>query len=356
MSVKKINGRWHVRWTDELGLDHKKVMPDGATKEEALAFLRDVQVRVARVRAGLEVRERNPERLTLAQAATRYIEGRDYRLASTVRRHIIETPLGKLQLEHVTPARIKAHLDALAPVPRETQRTPAKLSPQTRNHVRKHLLQVFEHARARGWWSGENPVRSVAQYDVPRRQLVTLTADELGRVLAAADPPWRGIIACGAMGLRKGEIWGLDVDDVDLRRRELHVRRSHSRSTTKTGQERIVPIHPALLGAVQESVLLAKGRTCVLFPGARGGRRDERSGCARELATALKRAGVRRHLRFHDLRHTAATLLLQAGVPVAHVGRILGHSSIQMTADTYGHLQTEDLHAAMARVPLRVRK
>jgi integrase len=59
---------------------------------------------------------------------------------------------------------------------------------------------------------------------------------------------------------------------------------------------------------------------------------------------------IARPFRFHDLRHTCATLLLKAGVPVQHVQRILRHASITITVGTYGHLLTEDLRSAVEKL------
>ena len=57
-------------------------------------------------------------------------------------------------------------------------------------------------------------------------------------------------------------------------------------------------------------------------------------------------------MRFHDLRHTTATLLLRAGVPGQHVQGILRHSDIKLTVDTYGHMLAEDLRPALT-IPRR---
>src|SRR5690606_12921553 len=60
---------------------------------------------------------------------------------------------------------------------------------------------------------------------------------------------------------------------------------------------------------------------------------------------ALRAAGLPR-FRFHDLRHSAATFLIAAGIPLKHVSDVLGHSTIAITADTYGHLLDESNRAA----------
>ncbi|NTU79276.1 MAG: site-specific integrase [Chloroflexales bacterium] len=67
----------------------------------------------------------------------------------------------------------------------------------------------------------------------------------------------------------------------------------------------------------------------------------------RHFKAALQRAKLPASVRFHDLRHTAATLMIAAGVPLKTVSDILGHSSIQMTADTYGYTFEEDKQRAL---------
>ena len=86
---------------------------------------------------------------------------------------------------------------------------------------------------------------------------------------------------------------------------------------------------------------------CWLFPSATGKPVDEpliRDAPAR----ALKAAGIRRQLRIHSLRHTYASLALQRGVPLLTVSRQLGHSSIAITADVYGHLAPDATKEAAA--------
>lgn len=350
MGIKKIAGnRWQVRWTDETGRDHKKVMPEGSTKEQAESFLRDTLVRVDRIKHGLEVRDRNPDRLTVRDLAKRYMHNRDDRLQSAIKCHVIETPLADVPLDKVTPARIVAHLENLQPTAMSKRKT---LSPTTRNHIRKHLVQMFEYAKARGWFVGDNPARATKQLRVRRNPIESLTGAEAMRLVVAVDQPWRGIFAVALHGLRKGEIWGLNVEDVDVKARVIHVRRSHDKPLTKNSRERVVPIHPALLGAITEARDLAEGRGGPLFPGHEGKRRNERAAMEVPLKRALRLAKIKRHVRFHDLRHTAATLLLRSGAGLAQVQRILGHSSIQVTVDLYGHLVTDDLQDAMRRVDL----
>jgi integrase len=83
---------------------------------------------------------------------------------------------------------------------------------------------------------------------------------------------------------------------------------------------------------------LSKGEPVrnLMFPSEKGTFRDP-SHVVRDLRTVLKKAGLR-HIRFHDLRHTYASLLLQNRESPVYVNEQLGHHSIQITVDTYGHL------------------
>jgi len=83
---------------------------------------------------------------------------------------------------------------------------------------------------------------------------------------------------------------------------------------------------------------LSKGEPLgnLMFPSEKGTFRDP-SHVVRDLRTVLKKAGLRR-IRFHDLRHTYASLLLQNRESPVYVKEQLGHHSIQITVDTYGHL------------------
>ncbi len=65
---------------------------------------------------------------------------------------------------------------------------------------------------------------------------------------------------------------------------------------------------------------------------------------------------IPRPMRFHDVRHTTATLLLKAGVPIQHVQRILRHANVRTTVDTYGHLANEDLRAPLELLPAPTEK
>ena len=85
----------------------------------------------------------------------------------------------------------------------------------------------------------------------------------------------------------------------------------------------------------------AKGKASILdefvFPSPEGSVLDPDNLVTRYFLPAIEHAGLRR-IRFHDLRHTFGSLLIQGGASVAYVKEQMGHSSVQVTVDTYGHL------------------
>ena len=149
-----------------------------------------------------------------------------------------------------------------------------------------------------------------------------------------------------ATGLRRGELLGLKWQDVDLDSGVIHVRRQVGRIDGKV-QEAPLKTKNAYrnisIGADAISILREKkkqdgGRSEYVFPSPTGGPMSPDS-VPKMLHRVLERAGLP-ELRFHDLRHTFATLALQNGVDIKTVSGMLGHFSAGFTLDTYAHVTT----------------
>jgi integrase len=175
--------------------------------------------------------------------------------------------------------------------------------------------------------------------------------------------------------MRSGELAGLQWGDVDFNGKFLIVRRNFTRGRiekTKTDQIRRVDISDALLHELQalkrkrRAEYFAKGKNEIpewVFLGNGRLKKDGKDGERNEgqrlemynvknryFLKTLEKAGLRR-IRFHDLRHTFASLLIQNGESLAYVKDQLGHSSIKMTVDVYGHLVPGANRAAVNRLP-----
>jgi integrase len=149
-------------------------------------------------------------------------------------------------------------------------------------------------------------------------------------------------------GLRRGEIFALHWEDIDLKRAFLTVRYTVFRGrlvTPKNGKERVVPLTPRLVEALKARLAdMGKGAILV-FPGADGEITTHQDHVDRPLKGALKKAELR-ELRFHDLRHAFASQLVTAGRNIKEVQELLGHQSIQMTM-RYAHLAPGKMREAV---------
>jgi integrase len=137
-------------------------------------------------------------------------------------------------------------------------------------------------------------------------------------------------------GLRRGEALGLRWTDVDLDRRLITVRRSYD-GQTKTSKHRTVPIPGQLASILREYRLADPWKCDLVFPNGEGKLYSPNSKLEDALHAALGRIG-HKVIRVHDLRHVFASHFVMAGGDIFTLQRILGHSTPQLTSDTYAHL------------------
>jgi integrase len=181
--------------------------------------------------------------------------------------------------------------------------------------------------------------------------------EDVGRLLAAlreiseeSRRPWLypffSLLAY--TGLRRGEALGLRWSDVDLERRMITVRRSYG-GQTKSSKHRTVPM-PSVLVAILRAARASdpwKGELC--FPNESGEMYSPNSKVEVFFERALARCGLRR-IRVHDLRHVFASHFVMAGGDIFTLQRILGHSTPQLTSDTYAHLSPRHLAGEAERI------
>lgn len=142
-------------------------------------------------------------------------------------------------------------------------------------------------------------------------------------------------------GLRRGELFNLTWDDVDLDRAMLTVRGGGA----KSGQTRHVPLNTEAAAVLRDWQATTGAKAGYVFPGKEGGRLDN---IATAWRAAVAAAGIE-GFRFHDLRHTFASKLVMAGVDLNTVRELLGHGDLQMTL-RYAHLAPEHKAEAVNRL------
>ena len=147
-------------------------------------------------------------------------------------------------------------------------------------------------------------------------------------------------------GLRRGKLLGLKWEDIDLERSNLRVKRQIARVNGEVAEAPLKTKNAyRTLPLSADAIDVLKMQKCKIgnsewvFPSPTGGPMSPDS-VLHMLQRVLKRAGLPR-IRFHDLRHTFATMALQNGVDVKTVSSMLGHYSAGFTLDTYAHVTTD---------------
>lgn len=344
-------------WAAELFLGYG---PDG--KKRVLRWYgktrAEVQEKLHRAlaerQAGLLV---DPENVSVEQFLTRWLEDsvrlstrpRTYECyALNVRKHIVPA-LGKLPLRKLAPV----HLQQLY-----ARKLEEGLSPRTVQLIHTILHRALGQA-AKWGLVPRNGADLVDRPKAARKEMRTLTAEQVRTLLKAAkeDRLYALYVLAVTTGMRQGELLGLRWEDVDLERSRLHVRCQLSwpagqgprlvEPKSATGR-RTIELPPLAVAALKEhrrrqaEERLRAGSEWrnewgLVFTTVLGTPIHPANLVHYSFYRLLAKAGLPR-IRFHDLRHTCATLLLEAGEHPKVVQEMLGHSSIQLTLDTYSHV------------------
>jgi integrase len=337
---------WVVDYTDQQGDRHLKTFE---RKKEADDYRASVKVDV---RAGTHVAP--SKSVTVAVAAERWLsraeaEGLERATIQVYRQHAnlhILPRIGKVKLANLTPTKIEAFRDDLL----------ANLSRPMARKVWvsfKSLLKVAKYAHVAAGVSIKG--RKRGEYKLEQGRDFPTPSEVRRLIEAAAGTKWRTLILTAALcGLRASELRGLRWVDVDLGASELNVRQRADRFNAigqpKTASSvRTVPLAPELLSALKVWKLACpKGEAGLVFPTGTG-RPELHSNIRRGVRPIVAAAGLvhkngKPKYGLHALRHFFASWCINRKVdggrelPAKVVQALLGHSSIVMTLDRYGHL------------------
>ncbi len=303
------------------------------------------------------------------------------------RRHIRHMqPLAHLREGELTKGAIEDLFgDLLAPL--------GPLGAATINKVRSTGRLIIRDAQGNGLWHGLNPFELVDRLRQVRPIWPTLALEEVRLVLPRLREDRRRLCKTVLLvGLRPGEALGLRKVDVDLKAKVLKVRRSHGRNQTKTGKEREFPIPDDLVEDLRDAMGSSPGE--YVFPKPDGSRQRADTKLAKILRTAIKAAGIvtgykyrcrkqscsfdgllqraskeevacpecaqpmvaagiPKHLRFYDLRHSSSTLHRKAKCDPLVVREMMGHASKNQTDETYTHLDEEYRRVELNKLKLQ---
>lgn len=345
---------WQARYPDPED-PSKRIMKTFRTRREAEEYLAEQRLSV---RDGTHVDPRRADRpfseLVEAWRAARYMrlqpKTRD-RYDQVVRKYLLPT-FGHQPTSAITKEAVTRYFAKLA----------KQTSPGTVRKVHTVMSSIFT-AAVRQEIVRRNPCRDLEQ-SLPSpaaREMLVLSAAEVHQLAQAPGLTQRdrlAIFLAAYTGLRADELWALTRADYDPLRGVLHVRRAIKAldpieiGAPKNGTGRTIGL-PSGIKAMLDAHLTTHPRqptpTDLIFttPGGGAGRKAGDGGYVRHglwmrrvfrPAVTAALPAEKRKLRFHDLRHTCASLLIEAGAHPKVIQTRLGHSDIRTTLNTYGHL------------------
>ncbi len=180
----------------------------------------------------------------------------------------------------------------------------------------------------------DNPVKEIKFFTEQKIEMRILDKEEIDRLIHCACGHLKSVITLAInTGMRKGEILNLKWNDIDFEKHFIIIKES------KSGRSRKIPMNLSAINALRR---IERESEYVFF-------NPKTKKCFRDIKTAFKsacrRAGIE-NLRFHDLRHTAATYMVTGGVDLVTVAEILGHADIKMTM-RYAHPTPENKRKAV---------
>jgi integrase len=238
---------------------------------------------------------------------------------------------GDLTLAQITPSQISTY---------KTKRRGEGASPRTLNYELALMNHAFNLAIKEWEWVRENPVKKVSKEKVNNLIERWLTLEEEQKLLGSS-PRWlKGIIIFAInTGLRQSEILDLEWARVDLSRRTITILEDQKNQGRDT-----LPLSEGGLAVLMERIKVRRGETELVFFTRNATRIGSRN-LERAFYSAIKKSGIN-PLRFHDLRHTFATRLVQAGVDLYTVQKLGRWKSISMVT-RYAHHYPESLRAGV---------
>lgn len=264
------------------------------------------------------------------------------RTIASLTRSEIETWLDKIAR---APARVRAAKDATAPAFRAAAKTEnqKRARKATANRVFNVLKAILNRAFQKGLVSDDTAWRQVRPFkkvDQPRIRF--LTDAEAARLVNACPVDLRALIRAALLtGARYGELVALKAGDV--KPASIYI------AEAKSGRPRHVPLNPEGTMLFREVITGKLGEDLVFTKadGSAWGKNHH----VKPLAAACKVAKIRPASAFHELRHTYASHLAQAGVELLTISKLLGHADTRITSRHYAHLADKTLAAAVTKLP-----
>lgn len=328
---KRNNGYYYIYYTDENGI-RQAITTKSKIKSEAVKFLTNLKDEIKKKK------EQKVIPITLTDFSQRYLEhSRAIHSSKTTKTFVttfrfLQEYLGNALLNNIKEKEVKAYIDN-------------RITSSSVHQARKDLINLsscFNWAISEGYIQ-INPCKNVAKVKVPQKLPVFFNREEFTKLVEMIDNQDLKdlIIFAVNTGCRQMELLTAEWNQIDFDRSLLILdNRNH---ITKSKKIRSIPLNKNAIEillsrkvqqTINQKIFLHKGRE--LIP-----KRVQNN-----FRNYIKNAGLNPKLNFHSLRHTFASWLVQRGVSIYEVSKLLGHSDIKIT-QIYAHLSNQNLQSAV---------
>ena len=334
-SVFLRNGSWTIEYKEHGKLKRKSVGKRGVvTKTMAREILNEEEKRIKKGQYGMldgitpSLSEITPEFINYQKEIRQKKSVRDD-IGALKRLNLI---FGDKKLNEITSKDIDDY----------KERRLKKVKPATLNKELGTLRRLFNVVKRWKRFYGENPVSESGLIPDNNPKEKILSYEDQKRLFDVSPDHFKSILVCALnTGMRKGEIISLKWDNVDLETNIITLEHTN----TKSKKSRRIPINSVLRKMLLEQRIKTANSDYV-FHSAEGTPYKRSDSLNRIWRYVLKESDIQ-GLRFHDLRHTAATRMVEAGGNIVAVSRILGHSDLKITM-RYAHPDNSLVEAAEA--------
>ncbi len=370
---KEKGGTWRaqIRYFDKFSNKSLKISRRVRTRDEAREALKELLAHgVVKRPASSDMRIVDYlDKYVAATLPTTGVSANTIAITKTLIANPLKPTLGEIRLEDFDMESARewlARLQAARTRPHGEGKVSRPLAGSTLHKAFYVLAKVLDIATSDGLIS-DNPLRKLKPPRIGAQPVPTTSATDFDNLIVPALSNNRLqplVVLIGLTGCRLGEALGLHWSDVDLTRNTATFRRSGVETDrTKTGKIRTVPLVPDIVTALKQRRKTQRRDQLAIGSGWQNdddlvfttfeGRPVNTHNARRDFQKVLRRLNLSTVRPFHSLRHGLATRLLQRGIPMHVVSAILGHSSIKLTVDVYGHVEpvmhADELAEALGR-------
>lgn len=351
--IRERRNRLVIDFYDQHGKRRWKTLPENITQRDAKKALRDIENRIEKGSYLAPKKAPNFSKLTQNWLDAKKPDLRQYSHKQYIGyvENYLKPYYGAIQIRHINYDSVERFMQYCRK---------REISISTLKKI-KNTFQAIMHYACKKRYIDHNPVKDI---DKPKGQsnhneddeMTILSRNEiLALIDAAPDLKYKTLFMTAILtGMRQGEILGFKWEDIDWVANQARVRRTYNHGRfynpkSKTSKRKI-DLAPQLITQLKQwQVACPPNKLDLVFPTRNNNPIDGANMVKTKFLPTLKRARIRK-VKFHGLRHTFASLYINQGENPKYIQKQLGHSSINITFDIYGHLMKDTNEQAATKL------